>query len=181
MTEKEKMMSGEYYNAQTLELINERNKARKILNKYNKELGVTPKKTKLLSTLIHTKGTFVIEPPFVCDYGYNIEVGTGFYANYGCTILDVCKVTIGDNVMFGPNVSLYTATHPLSLKKRLEGLENGKSITIGNNVWVGGGSIIYPGVTIGNNSVIAAGSVVIKDVGPDCLFGGNPAHFIKKI
>ena len=83
--------------------------------------------------------------------------------------------------MFGPNVSLYTATHPLSLKKRLEGLENGKSITIGNNVWIGGGSIIYPGVTIGNNSVIAAGSVVIKDVGPDCLFGGNPAHFIKKI
>jgi maltose O-acetyltransferase len=181
MTEKQKMLSGEYYSAQDPELLKERLNAKKVLDKYNKTIGYQPKKAKLLQSLIHTKGSFVIEAPFYCDYGYNIEIGEGFYANYGCTILDVCKVKIGNNVMFGPNVSLYTATHPLSVKKRLDGLENGKEIVIGNNVWIGGGSIIYPGVTIGDNSVIAAGSVVIKDIGPDCLFGGNPAHFLKKI
>jgi maltose O-acetyltransferase len=181
MSEKQKMLSGEYYNAQDPELLKERNNTKKILDKYNKTIGHQPKKVKLLQTLIQAKGSFVIEAPFYCDYGYNIEIGEGFYANYGCTILDVCKVIIGNNVMFGPNVSLYTATHPLSVKKRMDGLENGKGITIGNNVWIGGGSIIYPGVSIGDNSVIAAGSVVIKDVGPDCLFGGNPAHFLKKI
>jgi len=181
MTEKEKMLAGDYYNASDPQLEKERLAAKKIMDKFNKTYGFTPKKGEQLKKLLKVNGTFKIEPPFHFDYGTNIVMGNNFYANYGCTILDVVKVTIGDNVMFGPNVHLYTATHPLSPKKRLEQLEIGKPITIGNNVWIGGGTVVYPGVTIGDNSVIAAGSVVIKDVGPDCLFGGNPAHFLKKI
>jgi maltose O-acetyltransferase len=181
MTEKEKMISGELYNSQDPQLKAERLAAKKVLDKFNKILGYQEKTGAVLKKIIKANGSMVIEPPFYFDYGYNITIGNQFYANFGCIILDVCKVTIGDNVMLGPNVQIYTATHPLSAKKRLEGLENGKEIVIGNNVWIGGGSILYPGVKIGDNSVIAAGSVVIKDVGPDCLFGGNPAHFLKKI
>lgn len=122
-----------------------------------------------------------INPPFYCDYGFNIEVGKNLFVNYNCTILDVAKVIIGDNVLIGPNVSIYTAGHPIHADARKTGYEFGAPISIGDNVWIGGNSIILPGVTVGSNSVIAAGSVVTKDVPEWSVAAGNPAKVIRKI
>lgn len=122
-----------------------------------------------------------INPPFYCDYGFNIEVGKNLFINYNCTILDVAKVKIGNNVLIGPNVSIYTAGHPIHADTRKTGYEYGAPITIGDNVWIGGNSIILPDVTVGSNSVIAAGSVVTKDVPEWTVVAGNPARVIKKI
>ena len=122
-----------------------------------------------------------VNPPFYCDYGKNIEVGKNFFANYNCTILDVAKVIIGDNCFMAPNVSIYTAGHPIHPISRNSLYEYGKEITIGDNVWIGGNTVICPGVHIGNNVVIGAGSVVTKDI-PDWSFAaGNPCRVIKKI
>ena len=122
-----------------------------------------------------------IEAPFHCDYGWNIEVGNNFFANYNLVILDVGKVTIGHNVLFAPNVSIYTAGHPLDPERRNSGLEYGIPITIGDNVWIGGNAVILPGVRIGDNTVIGAGSVVSKDI-PDCVVAaGNPCKVIREI
>lgn len=122
-----------------------------------------------------------IEPPFYCDYGYNIEVGDNFYSNHNLVILDVGKVTIGDNVMFGPNVGIYTAGHPIHPDSRNSGYEYGIDITIGNNVWIGGSSVVNPGVKIGNNVVVGSGSVVTKDIPDNVIVAGNPARIIRKI
>lgn len=122
-----------------------------------------------------------INPPFYCDYGFNIEVGRNLFINYNCTILDVAKVNIGDNVLIAPNVSIYTAGHPLHADTRKTGYEYGIPVTIGDNVWIGGNSIIMPGVTVGCNSVIGAGSVVTKDVPDWTIVAGNPARVIRKI
>lgn len=122
-----------------------------------------------------------IEAPFHCDYGWNIEVGENFYANYGLTILDVGKVIIGKNTMFGPNVSLYAVTHPLHPDSRNSGYEVGIPITIGDNVWLGGNVVIVPGVTIGNNVVVGAGSVVTKDLPDNVLAVGNPCRIVREI
>ena len=117
----------------------------------------------------------------MCDYGFHIEVGKNFFANYNCTILDVAKVKIGDNCQMAPNVSIYTAGHPLGASDRNKGLEYAYPITIGNNVWIGAGAIILPGVTIGNNVVIGAGSVVTKNIPAYSLAVGNPCRVIKRI
>lgn len=122
-----------------------------------------------------------INPPFYCDYGFNIEVGRNLFINYNCTILDVAKVNIGDNVLIAPNVSIYTAGHPLHADTRKTGYEYGIPVTIGDNVWIGGNSIIMPGVTVGCNSVIGAGSVVTKNVPDWTIVAGNPARVIRKI
>lgn len=122
-----------------------------------------------------------VEAPFHCDYGKNIEVGEWFFANYNLTILDVGKVTIGDNAQIAPNVSIYTAGHPLHPDSRNSGYEYGIDITIGNNVWIGGNSIILPGVHIGNNVVIGAGSVVTKDIPDNMIACGNPCKVIRAI
>lgn len=122
-----------------------------------------------------------MEAPFRCDYGYNIEIGDNFFANYNCTILDVGKVVIGDNVMFAPNVSLYTAGHPVHPDSRNSGYEYGISITIGNNVWLGGNVVVNPGVHIGNNVVIGAGSVVTKDIPDNSIAVGNPCRVLRQI
>lgn len=122
-----------------------------------------------------------VEPPFFCDYGYNIEVGENFFANYNCTILDVAKVTIGKNVMLAPNVSLYTAGHPLHAETRNTGYEYGISITIGDNVWIGGSVVVLPGVTIGSNVVIGGGSVVSRDIPDNVVAAGNPCRVIREI
>ncbi|WP_373768198.1 sugar O-acetyltransferase [Glaesserella sp.] len=124
---------------------------------------------------------FHIEMPFRCDYGYNISLGKHFYANYNCTMLDCAKITIGDNVMFAPNVSLFTATHPIDAEKRNSGIEFAMPITIGNNVWIGGNSVVMPNVTIGNNVVIGAGSVVTKDIPDNCIAVGNPCRVLREI
>lgn len=122
-----------------------------------------------------------INPPFYCDYGINIETGKHFFANYNCTILDVGKVRIGDNCMFAPNVAIYTAGHPIHPACRNTGYEYGKSVTIGNNVWLGGNTVVCPGVTIGDNVVIGAGSVVTKDIPSWSVAAGNPCRVIREI
>lgn len=122
-----------------------------------------------------------IEPPFHCDYGWNIEVGENFFANYGLTILDVGKVTIGDNAQIAPNVSIYTAGHPIHPDSRNSGYEYGIPITIGDSVWIGGNTVILPGVTIGDNVVIGAGSVVTKDVPSNRIAMGNPCKIVREI
>lgn len=119
--------------------------------------------------------------PFRCDYGYNISFGKNFYSNYNCTMLDCAKITISDNVMFAPNVSLFTATHPIDAEKRNSGIEFAMPITIGNNVWIGGNSVVMPNVTIGNNVVIGAGSVVTKDIPDNCIAVGNPCRVLREI
>ncbi|MGL5750647.1 MAG: sugar O-acetyltransferase, partial [Paraclostridium sp.] len=115
------------------------------------------------------------------DYGYNIHVGENFYANFNCIMLDVCEIRIGKNVMLAPNVQLYAAYHPIDAKTRISGLEYGAPITIGDNVWIGGGAIVNPGITIGDNVVIGSGSVVTKDIPANCVAVGNPCKVIKNI
>lgn len=127
-----------------------------------------------------SEGAF-INPPFYCDYGKNIEVGKNFFANYNCTILDVAKVKIGDNCQMAPNVAIYTAGHPIHPATRNSLYEYGKPVTIGDNVWIGGNTVICPGVHVGSNVVIGAGSVVTKDIPDWCIAAGNPCRVIRKI
>lgn len=122
-----------------------------------------------------------INPPFYCDYGTHIEVGKNFYANYNCTILDVAKVTIGDNCQMAPNVAIYTAGHPIHPASRNSMYEYGKKVTIGDNVWIGGNTVICPGVCIGDNVVVGAGSVVTKDIPAWSLAAGNPCRVLRRI
>ncbi|WP_036653302.1 sugar O-acetyltransferase [Paenibacillus pini] len=182
-TEKEKMLLGELYNASVPELIQDRDNARKLTRLFNQTIETEQEeRIKLLKTLFGSTGeNLYIEPNFRCDYGYNIYVGNNFFANFDCIILDVCEVRIGDNCFLAPGVHIYTATHPLDPIERSSGAEYGKPVTIGNNVWLGGGSIINPGVTIGDNVVVASGAVVTKDVPNNVVVGGNPARIIKTI
>ncbi|WP_179008917.1 sugar O-acetyltransferase [Winogradskyella forsetii] len=183
MTEKEKMIAGELYLASDPQLLKERQEAQLLFQKFNSlsELD-KDKRNKIIKNLIGKLGEgFNIEPPFFCDYGYNIIIGKNCYINYGCCILDGTLVTIGNNCMFGPNVQIYTATHPLDYKSRNSGKEFSKPISIGNNVWIGGNATLCPGVTLGNNVVVGAGAVVTKDFPDDVLIAGNPAKIIKTI
>lgn len=183
MTEKEKMIAGELYLASDQELLKDRENAQLKFQEFNSinELKKN-KRNKILRNLIGNLGDkYTIEPPFYCDYGYNINIGKNIYINYGCCILDGTFVTIGDNCMFGPNVQIYTATHPLEFRARNNGKEFSKPITIGDNVWIGGNATICPGVTLGNNVVVGAGSVVTKNFPDDVLIAGNPAKIIKAI
>lgn len=183
MNQKERMLNGLPYKAWLDNLEEERESCKEKIYEFNmlhpKERDKIPS---LLKKLLGKTGKEVwIEPPFHCDYGWNIEVGENFFANYGLTILDVGKVTIGDNVQFAPGVSIYTAGHPLHPVSRNSGYEYGIPITIGNHVWIGGNVIILPGVTIGDNAVIGAGSVVTKDVPDNMIAAGNPCKVIREI
>lgn len=180
-SEKEKMIAGELYFAGDSVLVEERGKAKEICKQINFDLDFyDPKRNELLKNILGKVGeNFHIESSFKFDYGYNIFLGENFYANYDCVILDICPVVIGDNCMLAPGVHIYTATHPLDAPTRVSGLELGKPVTIGNNVWIGGRSIINPGVTLGDNVVVASGSVVTKSFPNDVVIGGNPAKIIK--
>src|SRR5699024_3323716 len=182
-TEKEKMLAGEMYLAADPQLAKEREDARKKVRLYNQTLETElDERSNLLKDLFGSTGErIVIEPSFHCDYGSNIYVGDNFYANFDCIILDVCDVRIGKNCLLAPGVHIYTATHPLDPTERISGLEYGRPVTIGDNVWVGGRAVINPGVVIGDNAVIASGAVVTKDVPANVVVGGNPAKVIKKI
>ncbi|WP_165044540.1 maltose acetyltransferase domain-containing protein [Dysgonomonas sp. ZJ709] len=182
-TEKEKMLAGELYFAGDTELVQERIQTKDLLHTYNHSIPQDDNlRTDILNRLFGKKGkSITVEPTFKCDYGYNIHVGENFYANFDCVMLDVCRIKIGDNCLLAPSVHIYTATRPTDAKMRLTGLEYGEPITIGDNVWIGGGAIINPGVTIGNNVVIASGAVVIKDIPDNVLVGGNPAKVIKEL
>lgn len=181
-SEKEKMLSGENYSAVDRELVQDRIKAKKLLHKINTtEYWVNKSTRKLIAELLpNSKNVVHIEPPFHCDYGYNIECGENVFFNVNCVVLDSMKVKIGSNVMFGPGVHLYTATHPLDKTERRL-LEIAKPITIGDDCWIGGQSVICPGITIGAGTVIGAGSVVTKDIPENCLAVGNPAKVIRKL
>jgi maltose O-acetyltransferase len=183
MTEKQKMLSGQLYDSMDPQLLEDRLNARLAFQKIN-TISEDQKKERdqLFQDLMGDAGEGLwIEPPFYCDYGYNIKLGKNVFMNFNCCILDVMEVTLGNNVMLAPNVQIYTATHPLEAKERNSGREFAKPITIGNDVWIGGGAIICPGVIIGNGVVVGAGSVVTKNVPDNVFVAGNPAKIVKKI
>jgi galactoside O-acetyltransferase len=184
MTEKEKAAQGLLYNAYyDEELISQRAYCKAICYEYNQlHPAKIEERTALIQKLFgKTGGSFLIEPPFICDYGYNIEIGSNFYANHNCIILDGAKVVFGDNVMIAPNCSFYTAGHPLDVERRNAGLEYAYPVKVGSNVWIGGNVSVLPGVTIGDNAVIGAGSIVTKDIPSDVVAFGNPCRVIRKI
>ena len=184
MNEKEKMLAGELYDANYNEgLQKEREKAKDLCYEYNQiKPSKQEEKRKIIRQLLgNTKQNFLIEQPFMCDYGYNIEIGENFYANHNLIILDGNKVTFGDNVFIAPNCAFYTAGHPLDAEQRNKGLEFAKPIEIGNNVWIGGNVVVLPGVKIGDNCVIGAGSVVTKDIPENSVAVGNPCKVIRKL
>ena len=178
--QRERMLRGDMYFSADEALVKERHRARRLCRAYNattEEQG--EERTRLLKELLGGTGeALTIEPDFTCDYGTYITVGENFYANFGLVVLDTCPVRIGNNCMFGPRVSLFTAGHPLDPEVRNSGWEFGAPITIGDNVWIGGGSILNPGVTLGNNVVVGSGSVVTKSFG---VIAGNPARVIRTL
>lgn len=182
MTEQEKMAAGLWFNPADKALAAQRQHAKALCVQMNQQ-GPLPFKAhqQQAGQLFGKLGSCYIEPNFFCDYGYNIELGKNFYANHHCIILDAAKVRIGDDVLLGPGVQIYTVTHPLDAAQRKTGLEKGQAVTIGNSVWIGGGAIILPGVSIGDVAVVAAGAVVTKDVPASVVVAGNPAKVIKTL
>ena len=180
-SEKEKMLAGELYDALDQQLSDERIKARLHLQQLNNAAADdTATMIAASRALLPNAGAELwIQPPFYCDYGYNIETGDKVFFNFNCVVLDVMKVKIGSRTLFGPNVQIYTATHPLDSATRATGLEFAKPVTIGDDVWVGGSVVICPGVTIGDRVVIGAGSVVTKDIPDDAVAAGNPCKVIR--
>ena len=184
MTEWEKAQSGYLYDANhDAEIIAARTKCADLCHAFNCcRPSDTQTQAKLLREILGSvKGEPVVTAPFYCDYGSHIEVGKNFYANYNCTILDVAKVKIGDNCQMAPNVAIYTAGHPIHPDTRNSGFEYGKEVTIGDNVWLGGNTVVCPGVHIGNNVVIGSGSVVTKDIPDWSIAAGNPCRVIRRI
>lgn len=182
-TEKQKMLAGELYLACDPGLVGDRQRTRRIVRMYNNTTEEEQNlRSQILKDLFGAVGSNVeIEPPFYCDYGSSIYAGNKLYMNFGCVILDCNTVEIGENVMCGPNVQIYTAYHPTEPELRLSGLELAAPIKIGNNVWIGGNAIICPGVTIGDNTTIGAGSVVVKDIPANVVAAGNPCRIMRHL
>ena len=182
-TEKHKMLNGELYRSSDPLLVEERKRARRLTKAFNDSFtDDTEKRSTILKELLGTAGSNLhIEPPFYCDYGYNLLVGDNFYANFNCVMLDCAQVIIGNNVFLGPSVQIYTATHPLMAEERDTGLEAAKPITVEDSVWIGGGAIINPGVTIGRGTTIGSGSVVTRDIPPNVFAAGNPCRVIRSL
>jgi len=178
MSERQKMISGLPYDPGDPELQADQNAAKQWMARYNAAMGASPAERRdLLRQKMGEVGEgAIIRPPFHCDYGYNIRLGRGVFMNFNCVILDICEVDIGDQTQVGPGVQILTADHPRDAAQRAEGIEFGKPVTIGRNVWIGGGAIILPGVTIGNDAVIGAGAVVTRDVPESATAVGNPAR-----
>lgn len=183
MNQKERMLAGLPYKAWLDGLAEERLENKKRIYKYNNLPPEAEKEQEeLVKEILGKTGENVhIEAPFHCDYGYNIEVGENFFANYNLTVLDVGKVRIGKNAQIAPNVSIYTAGHPIHPDSRNSGYEYGIEVTIGDNVWIGGNVCIMPGVTVGDNVVIGAGSVVTKDIPDSVIAVGNPCRVVRAI
>lgn len=184
LTEKEKMLAGMLYDADhDEELVQDRIRAKDLCYDFNQlRPSQLEEQKKIMKKLLgKTEGAFQIIQPFWCDYGYNIEIGKNFFANHNLVILDCAKIKFGDNVMIAPNCGFYTAGHPLDAERRNQGLEYAYPITVGDNVWIGAGVHVMPGVTIGNNVVIGGGSVVVKDIPDNVVAVGNPAKVIKTL
>lgn len=181
-TEREKMAQQQWFNPQDRELAELRRRAKQLCRQMNTQ-GPEPFKAHqhIARQLFGRVGSCYIEPDFWCDYGMNIELGQRFYANHHCVMLDAAAIVIGDDVMLGPAVQIYTVSHPLAASVRVTGVEQAKPVTIADRVWIGGGAIILPGVTIGEGAVIAAGALVNRDVAPYTLVAGQPASVIKTL
>lgn len=182
MTEREKMLAGELYDAMDAELVRGRDRARDLCQVLNatREADRAVRRQVLAELFGRGGDSAWIQPPFHCDYGSNIRLGERVFFNFNCCVLDVCEVTVGDFTLFGPNVQIYTPMHPMdhALRRRQE---YGKPVSIGQDVWVGGGAILCPGVTVGSRSVIGAGSVVTRDVPDDVFAAGNPCRVIRPV
>lgn len=180
--EKQRMLAGELYTPLDAELTSDRERAQQLLREYNASPATqVAARNELLAQLLGQVGaSLTIQPPFHCDYGTNIHFGDACFVNMNCVILDVCRVRIGNHVLLGPAVQIYTAAHPLDFQLRRK-KEFGKPVTIGDDVWIGGGAIICPGVTIGSRTVIGAGSVVTQDLPSDVMAAGNPCRIIRAV
>jgi len=183
VTEKEKMLSGEMYDATNPQLTAERRRARDLCKSLNESHDSEQElRNRIIQELFGSAGDEVwIEPPFYCDYGSNITLGSKVFFNFNCVILDPAAVIIGSNVLFGPAVQIYTATHSMSATERLNCLEFALPVNIGSDVWIGGGAIICPGVRIGSRSVIGAGSVVTHEIPASVFASGNPCRIIRQL
>ncbi len=177
-TEKDKMLAGELYDASAAEIQLYQAAAQRWLARYNATLGMaaSERHALLVERFAAVGEGAVIRPPFHCDYGFNISLGAGAFLNFNCVILDVVAVTIGDLTQIGPGVQLLAADHPRDAASRRSGVEFGRPVRIGSNVWIGGGAIILPGVSIGDDALIGAGSVVTRDVPAGATAFGNPAR-----
>jgi maltose O-acetyltransferase len=172
VTEKEKMLRGELYDAEDVELKAERAVAEEALRRFQ-----ATDDGAVLGALLGGMGAgTTVRAPFFCDYGYNIFLGEKVFLNFGCVLLDVCRIEVGDGTQIGPGVQIYAADHPRDAATRRRGLENGKPVRIGRDVWIGGGAILLPGVVVGDGAVIGAGSVVTRDVAAGATVMGNPAR-----
>lgn len=182
-SQRERMLSGEPYLADDPQLMAESRRARQLMGVYNRspEDGEAERRA-ILDSLLGAFGPgSVIRPPFYCDYGYNLQIGARTFVNFGLVALDVAPIVIGDDVQFGPNVQLLTPTHPIEAEPRRAKWEAARPITIGDNVWLGGGAIVLPGVEIGEDTVVGAGAVVTKDLPPQVVAVGNPARVVRSV
>lgn len=181
MTEREKMLSGEWFTPQDPELTAIRDRATRLMHQLNVELcGHGEEYRAALRELCPGCEGFIREP-FRCDYGVNISIGEGSFVNFDCVFLDLAPIRIGRHALIGPKVQLLTALHPMEASERRTGLEAGRPITVGDDCWIGGGAIVCPGVTIGDRAVVGAGAVVTRDVPADSVAAGNPARILRKL
>lgn len=183
LTERQKMLSGDLYDSNDPDLVAGRAAARSLcraLNVLDPHSDAAARRV-LLSELLGAESDVFITPPFQCDYGRNIRLGRSVYFNFNCVVLDVAEVTIGNHVLIGPGVQIYTATHPLDAATRRTGFENAKPITIGDDAWIGGAAVLCPGVNIGARSVIGAGSVITRDIPADVFAAGNPCRVVRSL
>jgi len=182
-TEKEKMIAGELYDPLDKELVEDRLRTRLLIKALNdtREDEIEARNYILKQLIPHAGAGLWMQPPFYCDYGYNMDIGEKVFFNFNCIVLDVAPVTIGSRTLFGPNVQVYTAMHPIDYKERASGLEYSKPIVIGEDIWIGGSAVICPGVTIGDRTIIGAGSVVTRDIPADVFAAGNPCKVIRSL
>ena len=182
-SEKEKMLAGEIYNSMGHELTQDRIAARNLTRLLNDTReNEESQRESLLRRLFGSVGVRpVLQSPFFCDYGYNIHIGDRIEINFDCVFLDVCEIRFGHDCLVGPGVHIYTATHPVSVSERRKGNEFGKPVRIGNSVWLGGRSVILPGVSIGEGAIVGAGAVVTRDVPDNVIVAGNPARILRAL
>jgi len=182
-TEKQKMLDAELYDPLDPQLVADRLRTRLLIKELNDTReDQTEERARVLRELIPDAGPGLwLQPPFYCDYGFNMIVGEKVFFNFNCVVLDVTYVKIGSRTLFGPNAQVYTATHPVDHRERASGVEFARPITIGEDVWVGGSAVICPGVTIGDRTIIGAGSVVTRDIPSDVFAAGNPCRVIRHL
>lgn len=180
-TEKQKMLAGVLYRSGDAELVVDRTRAAGLLQEFNSEPDPELRRGTLAKLFGRVGTNANVMPIFACDYGFNIVVGHNLFMNYNCVMLDCAPIVIGNDVKLGPAVQIYTAHHPLDAASRREGLESASPVSVGDNVWIGGASVICPGVAIGDNAVIGAGSVVTRDVPAGAVVAGNPARVLREV